>query len=59
MVIGPMLRWKRDTLRAAAARLTIPVLASVLAAVAVLAVTLGRGALAAAFMAVAAWLVFG
>ncbi|HEY2527866.1 MAG TPA: heme lyase CcmF/NrfE family subunit [Xanthobacteraceae bacterium] len=59
MVIGPMLKWKRDDLRAAAARLRYPVLASVLVAILVLVVTFGRNVVAAALMAVAVWLVAG
>jgi cytochrome c-type biogenesis protein CcmF len=59
MVIGPMLKWKRDDIRAVLGRLTYPAIGSVLAAILVLALTLGRNAFAAAFMAVAFWLVAG
>src|SRR5215471_17442429 len=59
MVIGPMLKWKRDSIRAALGRLKYPALASLLAAILVLIVTFGRNAFAAAFMAVAVWLVAG
>ena len=59
MVIGPMLKWKRDNIRAAVGRLKYPAIASVLAASVVLILTFGRNAFAAAFMAVALWLVAG
>jgi cytochrome c-type biogenesis protein CcmF len=59
MVVGPMLKWKRDNLRAAVGRLRYPLLAGLLAASVVLIVTFGRNTIAAAFMAVAAWLIIG
>jgi cytochrome c-type biogenesis protein CcmF len=59
MVIGPVLKWKRDDLRGAIARLGYPLLASALTAILVLVVTLGRHVVAAALMAVAVWLVAG
>jgi cytochrome c-type biogenesis protein CcmF len=59
MVAGPMLRWKRDSLRAVAGRLAYPALAAVFTAMVVLIVTFGRNAVAAGLMAVAAWLVAG
>jgi cytochrome c-type biogenesis protein CcmF len=59
MVIGPMLKWKRDNIREAVVRLKYPALASLLTAILVLIVTFGRNAFAAAFMAVAVWLVVG
>jgi cytochrome c-type biogenesis protein CcmF len=59
MVIGPMLKWKRDDIRAALGRLKYTALASLIAALVVLIVTFGRDAFAAAFMAVAVWLVVG
>jgi cytochrome c-type biogenesis protein CcmF len=59
MVIGPMLKWKRDNIRAAAGRLKYAAVASLLAAILVLTVTFGRNVLASAFMAVAAWLIVG
>ena len=59
MVIGPLLKWKRDSIRAALGRLKYPALASLLTAILVLIVTFGRNAFAAAFMAVAVWLVAG
>src|SRR5215469_9889046 len=59
MVIGPVLKWKRDSIRAALGRLKYAALASLLTAILVLIVTFGRNAFAAAFMAVAIWLVVG
>src|SRR6516164_753644 len=51
MVIGPVLKWKRDDLRAALGRLKYPGLASGFTAILVLVPTFGRNAFAAAFMA--------
>jgi cytochrome c-type biogenesis protein CcmF len=59
MVIGPMLKWKRDSIRAALSRLKYPAVASGLTAILVLIFTFGHNAFAAAFMAVAVWLVGG
>ncbi len=59
MVVGPILKWKRDNLRAAVGRLRYPLLAGLFAAIVVLLATFGRNAFAAAFMAVAAWLIIG
>jgi cytochrome c-type biogenesis protein CcmF len=59
MVVGPMLKWKRDNIRAAVGRLKHAALASLLAAILVLIVTFGHNVFAAAFMAVAVWLVVG
>jgi cytochrome c-type biogenesis protein CcmF len=59
MAIGPMLKWKRDDIRAALGRLKYPAVASLLVAILVLVPSFGRNAFAAAFMAVAAWLVGG
>jgi cytochrome c-type biogenesis protein CcmF len=59
MVIGPMLKWKRDNIFAALGRLKYTVLASLLTAILVLIVTFGRDFFAAAFMAIAAWLIVG
>ena len=59
MAVGPMLKWKRDDLRLALGRLRYPALVSVLVAILVLIITFGRNAIAATFMAVAAWLVVG
>jgi cytochrome c-type biogenesis protein CcmF len=59
MVVGPMLKWKRDSLRAAAGRLKYPALGGLSAAILVLIMTFGRNIFTAAFMAVAAWLIVG
>ena len=59
MVIGPMLKWKRDNILAAIGRLKYPAVASGLTAILVLVLTLGRNAFAAVFFAVAVWLVAG
>lgn len=59
MPVGAVLKWKRDVLREALGRLKHPAGASVLVGVIVLSITWGRSAFAAAFMALAAWLVFG
>jgi cytochrome c-type biogenesis protein CcmF len=59
MVVGPMLKWKRDSIAAALSRLKYPAIASGLIAILVLVLTFGRNAFAAAFMAVAVWLVTG
>ena len=48
MVIGPMLKWKRDNIRATLGRLKYAALASLLAGILVLVVTFGRNAFAAA-----------
>jgi cytochrome c-type biogenesis protein CcmF len=59
MVVGPMLRWKRDDLKAALYRLRSP--AAMAAAVALLAFTLmfGSGIFVALGFGVAAWLILG
>jgi len=59
MVVGPVLKWKRDSIRAAVGRLKYPILASLFTALLVLTVTFGRDIFAAAFMAAAVWLVIG
>jgi len=59
MVVGPMLKWKRDDVLAAFKRLRPAAYACLLAFVAVFAITFGHNAFAAMFMALAAWLVFG
>ncbi len=59
MAIGPVLRWKRDDLRDAVGRLRPAAIAAALALLLVLGLTLGRNALTAAAMALAAWLVVG
>jgi cytochrome c-type biogenesis protein CcmF len=57
MVVGPMLKWKRDDIRVALGRLRFPLLAGVSAAIVV--AFLARNVLAATFMGVAVWLVVG
>jgi cytochrome c-type biogenesis protein CcmF len=57
--VGPFLSWKRADLRATLARLLIPAVLAVLAAVAVLALNWPGPWLAPFGMALAAWLVFG
>ena len=59
MAVGPVLKWKRDDFRAVLARLKGPAVASALGAIAVLLITFGRNAVAAAFMGLAVWLVAG
>ncbi|MGB8401100.1 heme lyase CcmF/NrfE family subunit [Bradyrhizobium sp.] len=59
MPLGPILKWKRDDVRSALARLNLPAYASLLIAIIVLMFTSGQKVLVAFFMAVAAWLVFG
>ena len=59
MVVGPMLKWKRDHIGDALRRLKYPAVASLIAAIVVLVLTFGRDSLAAAFMALAVWLVVG
>lgn len=59
MAVGPALKWKRDELRAALKRLNIAAIVAFLAAIAVLIATFGRDFLAAAFMAIAFWLIAG
>src|SRR5215510_1086790 len=59
MAVGPALKWKRDDIREVLRRLRKPVVASALAVILVLALTLGRDLIAAAFMGVAVWLIAG
>ena len=59
MAVGPVLKWKRDDLRAALGRLRLAALAGLLATGTVLTLTLGRAWIAAFFMAIAGWLVVG
>ena len=59
IAIGPMLSWKRGSLREALARLRWAWIAAAVAAAAVLALTFGREVIAALFMALAAWLIVG
>jgi cytochrome c-type biogenesis protein CcmF len=59
MAVGPMLKWKRDDLINSLRRLRNPAIAGAMVVIAVLLITFGRNAIAAAFMGVAAWLVVG
>jgi cytochrome c-type biogenesis protein CcmF len=59
MSVGPMLKWKRDSLSEALKLLKPAAIAAALAFVGVLGLTFGRNALAAFGMALAAWLVVG
>jgi cytochrome c-type biogenesis protein CcmF len=59
MAVGPVLRWKRDDLFAALARLRPTAIATGVVAIAVLGVTLGRGLFTALGFALAAWLIVG
>jgi cytochrome c-type biogenesis protein CcmF len=59
MAIGPALKWKRDDARVALGRLKVAGAGGLTAAFIVLAATLGQSLLAAAFMAIAAWLILG
>ena len=59
VVVGPVLKWKRDDLRPALERLRRPAVAAVAVFLLVLVATLGRGAVTAFFMGLAVWLVAG
>jgi cytochrome c-type biogenesis protein CcmF len=59
MSVGPMLKWKRDSLKEALGRLRPAAIAAGLAFAGVLIATFGKHALAAFGMALAAWLVVG
>lgn len=59
MPVGAILKWKRDILSEAVGRLGYPAFASLLVGIGVLGITLGRQAIVAFFMALAAWLVIG
>jgi cytochrome c-type biogenesis protein CcmF len=59
MVIGPALKWKRDSLGSAMSSLRTAIGVAAAAALLVLAVTFGRNVLAAGFMALAAWIIVG
>ena len=59
MSVGPMLKWKRDSLPEALAMLRPAAVAAAVAFVGVLILSFGKNALAAFAMALAAWLVFG
>jgi cytochrome c-type biogenesis protein CcmF len=59
MAVGPMLKWKRDSLPEALAKLRPAAVAAAIAFVGVLVWSFGKNALAAFAMALAAWLVIG
>ncbi|MCC0006840.1 MAG: heme lyase CcmF/NrfE family subunit [Hyphomicrobiaceae bacterium] len=59
MAVGPVLKWKRDTVWGALQRLKPAGIAGLLALAVVLMFTLGRSLFAAAAMALAAWVVVG
>ncbi len=59
MAVGPVLRWKRDDLRAAFGRLRPAAILAGLTAVALLAITFGQRYLVVFFMTIAVWLVAG
>jgi cytochrome c-type biogenesis protein CcmF len=59
MPVGAMLKWKRDELLEALRRLRVPAYASLVIAGVLLAITLGRHAFVAFFMALAGWLILG
>ena len=59
MVVGPMLRWKRDDLPAALARLRWPAIFAVAVALLVLVLLMGKGIFTALGFGIAAWLIGG
>ena len=59
MAVGPVLKWKRDSIASALQRLRPAGTAAVVALIAVLALTLGEYIFAAAAMALATWLIVG
>ena len=59
MAVGPLLKWKRDTVSSAMQRLRPAGIAAALVLVLTLAITLGQSVFSAAAMALAAWLVAG
>ena len=59
MAVGPMLKWKRDTIRGALAKLMRPAVIAALGAVAVIVATLGHHALAAFGFGLAIWVIAG
>jgi cytochrome c-type biogenesis protein CcmF len=59
MAIGPALRWKRDEASIALGRLRLAAGAGVAGALVVIAVTFAQSIVAAAFMAIAVWLIIG
>ena len=59
MAVGPMLKWKRDELPGALAKLKPAAIAAAVAACIVLLATFGKNIIAALAMGLAAWLVVG
>jgi cytochrome c-type biogenesis protein CcmF len=59
MVVGPVLKWKRDQAGAAFLRLKLAGIVSVLAGLAVLGATMGQSLLAALGVAVSVWMMLG
>jgi cytochrome c-type biogenesis protein CcmF len=59
MVVGPMLKWKRDTIREALAKLARPSIVAGLGLAAILIATFGVHALAAFGLGLALWIVAG
>ncbi len=59
MAVGPILKWKRDTIPEALSRMKPAAIAAALAMLLVLVLTFGRSFFAAAAIALAAWLVVG
>ena len=59
MVIGPFLKWKRDSLKAVLAQLNWPLIAGGVALVAVAGLSLGKHLFTAAGVGLAVWIVFG
>ncbi len=59
MVVGPMLKWKRGTIREGLAKLTRPAIIAGLLVVAILIYTFGAHALAAISFGLAAWVIAG
>ena len=59
MAIGPVLKWKRDTIVEALTRLRIAAIAAALILVIVLVATFGKSILAAFAFAIAGWIVVG
>ena len=59
MAVGPMLKWKRDTIREGLAKLIRPAIVAGLALVAILVATFGTHALAAFGFGLAIWVIAG
>jgi cytochrome c-type biogenesis protein CcmF len=59
MVVGPMLKWKRDTIRDALQKLSRPAIVAGVGFLAILLATFGSNALAALALAIALWIIAG